>query len=283
MSQFRCWAKIRREEDNARIAMRHASRSTDPLDYQQLDQVVGAMAKAFPAGFHIAPHCHARDQLLYAVSGTMRIRTSSEAWIVPPDRAVYLPAQIVHSVSMRGAVEMRTLYIGEGHGASLPRTPMVIVVTPLLRALILALLDEPIAYAPDTRADRIAKLILDEIVRSEPLAMSIPMPQDKRLLRLCEALIETPALSLTLDEWADQAGASRRTLARLFRGECGMTFTSWRQRVRFHAAVEALARGASVGEAARQHGYDSASAFTAAFRRAFGMTPRRIAAHGGAE
>lgn len=263
--------------------MRHETRSTDPLDYQQLDQVVGAMAKAFPAGFHIEPHCHARDQLLYAVSGTMRIRTASEAWIVPADRAVYIPAEVVHSVAMRSAVEMRTLYIGEGHGAPMPGSPMVLVVTPLLRALILALLDEPIAYAPDTRADRIAKLILDEIARSEPLAMSMPMPHDKRLLRLCEALIEAPSLALTLDEWADQAGASRRTLARLFQAECGMTFTAWRQRVRFHAAVEALARGVSVKEAARLHGYDSASAFTAAFRRAFGVTPRSIAAHGSGE
>lgn len=261
--------------------MRPASRSTDPSDYQYLDQAVGAMAKAFPAGFHIAPHSHARDQLLYAVSGTMRIRTASEAWIVPPDRAVYIPANIVHSVAMRSAVEMRTLYIGDGHGSELPKAPIVLVVTPLLRALILALLDEPIAYAPATRADRIAMLILDEIARSEPLAMSFPMPQDRRLLRLCEALIENPSLALTLDEWADQAGASRRTLARLFRAECQMTFTAWRQRVRFHAAVEALSRGASVGEAARMQGYGSVSAFTAAFRRAFGVTPRDVATNPG--
>lgn len=257
-----------------------SARSTDPLDYQDLDQTVGAMAKAFPAGFRIAPHSHARDQLLYAVSGTMRIRTQSEAWIVPPDRAVYIPAHVVHSVAMRGAVEMRTLYIANGRGSGLPKAPIVLMVTPLLRALILGLLDEPVAYSQGTRADRIAMLILDEIARSEPLAMSIPMPEDRRLLRLCEALIEDPALALTLDEWADQAGASRRTLARLFRAECQMTFTAWRQRVRFHAAVEALSRGASVGEAARQQGYGSVSAFTAAFRRAFGVTPRSVATGG---
>jgi len=258
--------------------MRDAARSTDPEDYQNLDQAVGAMAKAFPAGFFIKPHSHARDQLLYAVSGTMRIRTETEAWIVPPDRAVYIPGHVVHSVAMRGAVEMRTLYIGQPQGARLPRSPVVLDVTPLLRALILAMLDEPVTYTQDTRADRIARLILDEIARSEPLAMSIRMPQDKRLLRLCEALIDDPSRTLTLDEWADQAGASRRTLARLFRAECQMTFTAWRQRVRFHSAVEALARGASVGEAARQQGYGSVSAFTAAFRRAFGVTPRSVTA-----
>lgn len=255
-------------------------RSTDPEDFQELDQCVAAMAKGFPAGYHIAPHKHRRDQLLYAVSGTMRIRTSTDAWIVPPDRAVYLPAEVEHSVAMRGAVEMRTLYIAGRCRLSLPAAPVVLMVTPLLRALILALLDEPIAYQPGSRADHIAVLILDEIARAKPLDMSIPMPQDRRLLRLCEALISEPALSLTLDGWADQTGASRRTLTRLFRSECRITFTAWRQRVRFHAAVEALSRGVSVSDAARQHGYGSASAFASAFRKAFGVSPRSVVAAG---
>ena len=63
-------------------------RSTDPDDYQALPRPVAAMAKPFPSGFEIAPHEHARDQLLYAVAGVMRIETETEAWIVPPDRAV---------------------------------------------------------------------------------------------------------------------------------------------------------------------------------------------------
>jgi AraC-like DNA-binding protein len=108
--------------------------------------------------------------------------------------------------------------------------------------------------------------------------MSIPMPQDARLLRLCEALIAHPERASTLDDWTDNVGASRRTLARLFQKECGITFTAWRQRVRFHAAIEALSRGHTVAEAARQSGYGSPSAFTSAFRRSFGVSPRSIAA-----
>lgn len=255
-------------------------RSTDPLDYQSLAQPVAAMAKGFPAGFQIAAHSHTRDQLLYAVSGTMRIRTAHDAWVVPPDRAVYIPGGIVHGVAMRGPVEMRTLYIAGSHAAALPVAPVGLMVTPLLRALILALLDEPIIYATDTRADRLAMLILDEIARARPWDMSIPMPQDRRLLKLCEALLDDPSLGITLDGWADQCGASRRTIARLFRSECRVTFTAWRQRVRFHGAIEALSRGVSVGEAARQQGYGSISAFTAAFRRTFGVPPKAAVAAG---
>ncbi len=261
-----------------------SSRSTDPLDYQSLAQPVAAMGKGFPAGFQIAAHSHARDQMLYAVSGTMRIRTAQDAWVVPPDRAVYIPGGIVHGVTMRGPVEMRTLYIDIAGSptAALPGSPVGLMVTPLLRALILALLDEPIVYAAGTRADRLAMLILDEIARARPSAMSIPMPQDRRLLKLCEALLDDPSLGITLDGWADQCGASRRTIARLFRSECRMTFTAWRQRVRFHGAIEALSRGVSVGEAARQQGYGSVSAFTAAFRRTFGVPPKAALATGAA-
>lgn len=258
-----------------------SNRSTDPLDYQHLDQAVAAMAKSFPTGFQIPPHHHERDQLLYAVSGTMRIRTSGDAWIVPPDRAVYIPAGIEHSVSMRAPVEMRTLYIAAPGSIPMPGAPVVIAVTPLLKALVLALLDEPLLHSVDSRAGRIAGLILDEIAGAAPLAMSLPMPTDRRLRRLCEALIENPSLPATLDQWADNVGASRRTLSRLFQSECGLTFTAWRQRVRFHAALEALSRGASVGEAARRQGYASVSAFTAAFRQTFGMSPREIAGRGG--
>lgn len=252
-------------------------RSTDPDHYQRLDQPVAAMAKSFPAGFVIPAHSHPRDQLLYAVAGTMRVRTDAEAWLVPPDRAVYVPGGIEHSVAMRGPVEMRTLYIARPSGIGLPTRPMALAVTPLLGALVLALLEESIAYEPATRAGRIAMLILDEIGRAEPMPMSIPMPTDPRLLRVCEALIEDPSLDLTLDDWAAEVGASRRTLDRLFQDECRLSFVAWRQRARFHAAIEALSRGISVGEAARRHGYRSASAFTQAFRKAFGVAPKALA------
>ena len=131
-------------------------RSTDPNDYQALPRPLAAMAKPFPSGFEIAPHEHARDQLLYAVAGVMHIETETEAWIVPPDRAVYLPARTRHRVVIRGDLEMRTLYIAAAEPAGLPQRPTVIEVSELLRALILALIDEPVLYDDAGRADRAA-------------------------------------------------------------------------------------------------------------------------------
>jgi quercetin dioxygenase-like cupin family protein len=116
-------------------------RSTNPRDYQNVARPFAAMAKSFADGFEIEPHHHKRDQLIYAVSGLMRVRTAQEAWIVPPDRAVYVPARTTHSISMRGAVEMRTLYIARDAHVALPAAATVMAVSDLLRELILALIE----------------------------------------------------------------------------------------------------------------------------------------------
>jgi len=253
------------------------ARSTDPQDYQNVPRCVAAMAKSFADREETGAHAHPRDQLIHAVSGVMRVDTAAATWIVPPGRALYMPAGVVHSVAMRGRVEMRTLYIRAPAGAALPAEPVVLEVSELLRALILALLEEPLLYDEQGRGGHLAGLIIDEIARARQLALKIPMPRDVRLTRLCERLMADPASGDTLDRLAEGTGASVRTLTRLFQSETGLTFTQWRQRLRFTNAFEALARGAPVGEVARSCGYASPSAFTAAFRKALGVTPAALA------
>ena len=251
-------------------------RSIDPLDYQAVPRPVAAMAKDFPTGFHIAPHSHTRDQLLYSVSGTMRVHTGREAWIVPPDRAVYIPAQVTHAIDIRGEVAMRTIYLVGDVSNGLPAAPTVLEVADLLRALILALIAEPVLYDEAGRGGAIATLILSEIARARPLPLVLPMPRDPRLRRVCAALLADPSLPSGLDAWADLAGASPRTLARLFERELGLTFSVWRQRVRFHNALEALVNGEPVRLIAERNGYRSVSAFSAAFRRTMGFPPSTL-------
>lgn len=168
---------------------------------------------------------------------------------------------------------MRTLYIRPDVAPGLPKAPVAMEVSVLLRSLILALLEEPVLYEEKARGRRLAALILDEITRADPVALAIPMPRDARLVRLCDRLLAEPGCSDTLDRLAQEAGASPRTLSRLFSREVGLSFTAWRQRVRFHNAMEAIIRGEPVGIVARANGYASASAFTAAFRKAMGVTP----------
>ena len=207
----------------------------------------------------------------------MRVRTDSHSWIVPPRRALYMPGGATHAISMRNPVDMRTLYIEPGAHADLPASCVVITPSALLRELITALLGEPENY--DRSARGLARSF--DPGRGMPgqiLGLSIPMPSDARLLRVCEHVIETPGDRRGLADFSDLAAASARTLARLCDSELGMGFAAWRQQVRFHYALEDLTRGAPIGEVAQACGYASASAFTAAFKKSFGYPPSRILA-----
>jgi AraC-like DNA-binding protein/quercetin dioxygenase-like cupin family protein len=248
------------------------ARSTNPDDYQSVPRAVAVMAKEFPSGFEIAAHSHARAQLLYAVSGVMRVRTDAEAWIVPPDRAVFLPAGTRHAIGIRGDLDMRTLYIAD-RSAGLPARASVLEVSDLLRALILAMIEEPVLYDEQRRGGLIARLILIELAAAPRLKLMVPMPADARLRRVCHAVLAAPESPANVEEWAALAGVSSRTLARLFENQLGMGFAAWRQRARFHNAVEALAAGRPISEVARVNGYRSASAFAAAFRKVMGASP----------
>ncbi len=256
------------------------SRSTNREDYQRVPRPVAAMAKDFPNGFVIAPHSHPRAQLIYAADGVMRVISPLGAWVVPPLRAVWIPAGIEHEVRMSGPVAMRTLYVDPKAAPAALAGCTVIEVTTLLRALILRAVEEPIEYDERSAAGLVMALILAELARAITVPLRIPLPSDARLAALCRALLDDPGETETLDDWAERVGASARTLARLFQRETGMGFTQWRQQVRIADAVGRLARGEPVARVAESLGYSSASAFTAMFRRTLGATPRQYLGRG---
>lgn len=255
---------------------KETSRSVDAMVYQDLPQAIGAMSKIFADGHVIPLHHHQRDQLLYAIRGIMRLRTAKGAWIVPPNGAIYIPAGTAHSVTMHGDVDMRTLYIDAKKSFQRQNSLFVFSVSGLLRELILALSAEPVVFAVGSRGALLAQMIEHELGRVEELALSVPLPRDERLQRLCAQLLANPADRRTLDKWAEISGASTRTLSRLFESDLGMSFGQWRVRIRIHSAIEALFRGDRVSQVAAQHGYRSASAFSFAFNKVMGIPPSKI-------
>lgn len=253
-----------------------AARSTDPEDYQRLATPVAAMPKDFPAGHHIAPHSHERAQLVYAIRGVMRVTTEQGTWVVPPQRALWIPPGQRHEIRMGAApVAMRTLYVAPETAAALPPRCQVIEVSDLLRALVLAAMDEPVEYAPGSRGAAIAQLLLHELRSVPELPLHLPMPQDDKLKAVCRRVLETLSDDIDIETLAGDAGMSSRSLARLFQRETGMGFQAWRQQARLAEALARLSSGRPVALVASDLGYASAAAFTAMFRRALGTTPGR--------
>ncbi|KQN99446.1 MULTISPECIES: AraC family transcriptional regulator [Stenotrophomonas] len=226
----------------------------------------------YPAGFVDPWHCHERAQFLYASAGVMSVVTPQTSFVIPPQRAVWLPANTMHEVSCRGAVSLRTLYIDPVHDNA-PDSCRVLEVSDFLKALVLEVVKFPAAYDLDGREGRIAWLLLDEIRRMPGAPYHVPMPSDPRLVHACRAIIADPADRRDIDAWSVLVGMSRRTFTRTFKQELGMGFALWRQQVRLMQAVSLLASGRSITSVALDVGYESPSAFTAMFHRAFGEPP----------
>jgi AraC-like DNA-binding protein len=236
--------------------------------------VVG-IAQTWADGFRIPRHRHAVAQLVYATAGVMTVTTRDGAWVVPPQRAVWVPPRVVHAIRMTGAVDMRTVYLARALCGPLPATCCVVNVTPLLRELVLRAVAFPKRYARTGAEARMAAVLVDEIRAAPAVPLHLPQPSDPRALHVARALAADPADPRPLAGFARPAGASVRTLARLFRRETGLSFAAWRQQLRLLRALERLASGDPVTTVALDLGYGGPSAFVAMFRRALGVSPGR--------
>jgi len=231
---------------------------------------------AYPRGHHIAPHWHGRAQFVFALTGTMRVRTGRHAWIVPPSRALWMPARTVHEVQMDGSVHMHSLYLSDAAATGMPADCVVLAVTPLLRELIVraAALDRDGGDEAD--AALLLPLLLAEMRRLERCALDLPLPESPDLMRLCERVLADLTLRRPAAVDAGALQVSARTLARRFLRETGITFNRWKQQARLLESIRRLVGGASVTTVAVDLGYESPSAFSTMFRRLLGVTPREF-------
>lgn len=253
------------------------------------ERPVRAKARPLSADAEILPHAHAWAQVAMVVRGAARVTCGRGTYLVPPSRAVWLPPGVEHAVAAVETSEMRTLYlhqppgcVGPGVDAAAWRVARVLEVSPLLRELVQQLSTSADDTGPPPDADALARerligeLTLDELRRAAPVPLGIALPADKRLRALCEAVLAAPDRHATLEGWADEVGASPRTVARLFRQELDTSFGPWRQQVLLARALTLAAQGRPMGVIAAELGYASASAFTAMVRRAVGQPPGRF-------
>lgn len=241
--------------------------------YERADRVTVGFSMDYPHGLFSGMHSHPKAQLVYAISGVMRVETGRAFFVLPPTKALFLPADEPHSIFMEGDVAMRELFIDRTVAENVASEARVLTVSPLLSELIVAICNEPVDWDLNGRCPHIIALILDEIGRAKTLLTRLPSLREPRLSRVARAIIENPADPRSLEDWADICGASSRTLARLFHRETGMTFGQWRLQARLNAAFILLMTEGDIPRIAQKVGFSSQSAFGVAFRRTFGITP----------
>lgn len=244
------------------------------MDDCAVDGPIAVVTFPMPAGLVFDWHTHADHQLAWAASGVLTVRTAECAWVLPPTRALWIPAGVRHETLSEGAATMRSGYLRPStcRVAWTECTP--VVATPLLAELI-GFLESP-DLSDQVRAHAVETLT-DVLEPAATTSVDVRMPTEERARRVADALAGAPGDTRTLEEWGDEVGASGRTLARAFAAETGVTFGRWRSLVRVRVAMDALAAGTPVALAATLVGYESTSAFVAAFRRETGVTPASFA------
>ncbi|MEE1921931.1 helix-turn-helix transcriptional regulator [Pseudomonas sp. 148P] len=226
-----------------------------------------------PPGYRVQMHTHEWVQFTYASAGIMQVLTEDHSYLLPPQCGMWIPAGVRHTVYSEQALAFRSLYLTDAILLGYRRDCAVVQVTPLVRELIGRASGFGNDYPEDGPQARLLQVLVDELRELPEAPFSLPLPSDPRLRRITDALQAAPEDGRTIEEWASQVGASRRTLARLFQAQTQLSFQTWRQRLRLLTALPLLAQGSSVTVVANELGYDSVSAFIALFQRHYGTTP----------
>lgn len=220
-------------------------------------------------------HHHLRGQFFCIETGMVQVHTRHGSWLLPPHRAGWMPPGEPHTVTVSGDMTGWGVFITPDIDHGLPEHACVIGVSELTRALVRRASSWTWNEQLNDEQERVMAVLLDEMRRAPHEALYLPMPHDRRLLRIAQAVLEQPHDNRSLEEWAVWAGLSARTLSRLFRAETELSFAQWRQQARLARGLERLAEGEPVASVADALGYVSVSAFVAMFRRNFGQPPAR--------
>ena len=187
------------------------------------------------------PHQHSQGQLLFAIKGVMLVETGSKRWVIPPQRALWIPPFQEHTYSVLSATELRAVWFSPAHRPASQRS--------------------------------MAVLLLDILSETQQISVELPMPVDERLHRVACDLIANNLWDLSLERLAERAAMSERTFSRAFINDTGFSFRAWRQRARICASLDLLANGYPVKQVAWMLGFSGPAAFAAAFRAIVGATP----------
>ena len=218
---------------------------------------------------------HDWGQLAFIHNGLMELSIEGDSFIAPARFGVWIPPRARHCSYNHRPIDFGTINVASALCAALPTTPCVLDLSPLVLAIIDHFHQRQL-LEPQTPADlRLGEVLIDQLVLSPRRQRYLPMSEDRLLAPVLRALEQNPADSRPLAAWAKQVHSTERTLSRRCHRELGMSFSEWRQRLRFIQALSLLERPISIKEIALELGYSSPSAFITMFQSLAGVTPDR--------
>ncbi|WP_182084343.1 helix-turn-helix transcriptional regulator [Aureimonas sp. ME7] len=243
------------------------------MSEEDLPRTVIGVSSDHTSTFELAEHSHRRGQLLYAAKGVVTVSTPQGAWVAPPERGVWIPGGVPHSIKTAGAVQFRCVLIEPAAITAFGPACRVIRVSLLLRQLLVESADIPARYDERGRDGLVMRLLVAEVNAAQTIPIAVPFPRNGALATRCRAFLKHPDISETIDMWAEAMSMDRRRFTRLFRRETGMSFMEWKRQACLSWALPRLAEGDPITTIALDLGYGNTAGFSAMFRRALGSAP----------
>ena len=215
-------------------------------------------------------------RIVFTLSGIVVVSVENGSWILPPQRALWIPGDRSYESFARGSGLLHALSL-RGDAPDAPQNVHLLSLSPFFRALLVEVTRQGGLKMQTERDALLNALILNEFSADVRPEKHITIPRDSRLLNICQAILADPSDNRTIDEWARVVGMSRRALTRNFRLQTGLSLVVWRQQARLEEATERLKMGESVTRVAYEVGYESVATFSMIFRQNFGISPSRYA------
>ncbi|GKX60970.1 AraC family transcriptional regulator [Leminorella grimontii] len=220
-------------------------------------------------------HAHDWGQIICVKSGVIALDMGGQRILAPSGFAVWIPAGMEHSSYNHTHTRFRSINIHLRFCQRLPLTGRVLNLSPLCNQIIDTCFEREIETIKNRTEWRLCRVLIDELAAAPAEYSYLPGSEDKYLAPILRALEASPGDKRSLAQWAKQVYTTERTLARRCSQELGMSFSEWRQRLRFLYGVSLLDQGKTVQQVALEVGYSSASAFITMFQNISGTTPER--------
>lgn len=226
-----------------------------------------------PADATYPQHQHEWGEFVFSFQGAMEIKTPNMHFLAPPPYAIWLPPKLEHRGLNRDVTTHCSIFIDSDLCDSLPHQACVLMTTPLLKAILEELRNNPPDLPCSRQTKYILQVALDQIETLGKVDIYLPTSDHSGLSIILNYLYAHPEDNTHLADLANMANLTERTLSRYCDKELGMTLNEWRQRLKIFKSLSLLEKGKSIKTISLELGYSSTSAFINMFKRWMGTTP----------
>lgn len=222
-------------------------------------------------------HQHQKGQLVYVESGFQYITIEEKIYLLPQNHAAWIPPHAIHKTNSHSEkIKLMIMFAEVNQKDSFYQHVNVFAVPPVLKEMIKYAEKWSKLMVKDHHETLFLQALFNELPRFAEYSfmLHICLPKDKRLTKVIEYLHDHYQDEIKMEDLADAALLSLRTLERIFKKETGLTLIKYQQMLRIIKSLEFLsANDLTISETAYQVGYKSVQSYSRSFQSVMQFRP----------